>query len=336
MCIVVIAVLLFGLRGVPSADEQLRAIDVAHAIADEENAALVYGRIILDETLPSLAPRDLPADVQEATFARPWRSEEFPQATAWINQRKGVVEILLQAGRKQGCWFPAAEASKQSTRRWSLVMEGKNLLLRAANNDMGENRVEEGLEKLLCVFQMAEHFRSQFHPSDYDASMIVTSEALQRLAELAIRGDMPPDWLIRFESVLPPLEETWYEQSKLLYKAEKLYMESIGRNSLTQILHVFDRTRRREMERNYFLLLAKSRAVRVLLELRRHKNETGSWPEDLEEIASHVAPEALIDPETGEPFKYRRTNDTFTLYSIGANRRDEGGNAGDDHRFWPR
>jgi len=234
VCLVVTvqAVLLLWLRRAPSADEQLRAIDAAHAVPDEENAATDYNRLILDDTLPSLDVQLLPAAVRAGTLARPWRSADFPQVAEWIEERRPVVDALLQAGRRQRCWFLASEAPRESPKRFDLVCHGSLLLLRAANNDLGEDRVEYGLEELLCVFQMARHFRAQVHPSDYDAGMIVASEGLKRFAELVVNEDVPPDWLSRFEAVLPPIEDTWDEQSQLLYKVERLYMETMGRNPL--------------------------------------------------------------------------------------------------------
>jgi hypothetical protein len=73
----------------------------------------------------------------------------------------------------------------------------------------------------------------------------------------------------------------------------------------------------------------------LLLALRRHKNEASTWPGNLREIESGVSPEALIDPLTKKPFMYRSTGDSLILYDVGPNGIDEGGESGDDYRFWP-
>jgi len=336
LAVVVLGALSFWLRRGPSADEELRAIDAAHAIADEENAATVYNRLILDDTLSPLNAQLLPVSVRATTLARPWRSVDFPQAAEWLEQRGQVVEGLLRAGRKQRCWFLAIDAPQQSPKRFQLATEGALLLIRSANNDWDEGRVAKGLEKLLCVLQMAKHFRAQVHSSDYHAGGAVASEGLKRLAALVVNEGIPPNWLDRFEAALPPIQNTWDQQWQLLYKVERLYMESMGSGPFARALHVLDRRRQEKTKRDYFSLLAESRAVRVLLELRRRKDETSTWPATLAEIENRVAPEALVDPVTGKPFVYRRTGDAFTLYSTGPNGRDEGGKAGDDHRFWPR
>ncbi|MBN2129272.1 MAG: hypothetical protein JW741_07230 [Sedimentisphaerales bacterium] len=336
LALVLVGAIFLWLRRGLSADEELRAIDAAHAIAKEENAATVYNRLILDDTLPPLNAQLLPASVRAPTLSRPWRSADFPQAAEWLKQRGQVVDALLQAGRKQRCWFLAVEAPQHSGKRFERIYHGALLLIRSANNDWAEGRVEQGLNKLLCVFQMARHFRSQAYPSDYDAGEAVASEGLKRFAALVVNEDVPADWLARFEAVLPPTEDGWDERSRLLHKIERLYIESMNRGPFVRVLHALDWTRREYTKRSYFSLLAESRAVRILLELRRNKNETGAWPANLAYIENRVAPEALVDPVTGKPLVYRPTGDVFTLYSTGPNGRDEGGQAGDDHCFWPR
>ncbi len=154
--------------------------------------------------------------------------------------------------------------------------------------------MEEGLKKLLCVFQMGNHFRAQVHPSDYHAAGAVTSAGLKRFAALVVNEDVPPDWLARFEAALPAIQNTWEEQSQLLYKVERLYIESTNRGPLARVSHALDRTRRKYVKLSYFALLAESRAVRIILELRRHKDATGAWPANLAEIENRVAPEAPL------------------------------------------
>lgn len=96
---------------------QLRAIDAAHALPDEENAGTDYTLLILNGVgaLPDL---QLPAqNVQTATLAQPWRSTDFPQVDRWIKEHDAVIHAFLQAGRKPKCWFPVYEEFRQQSRR---------------------------------------------------------------------------------------------------------------------------------------------------------------------------------------------------------------------------
>lgn len=338
-CFIAAAGLAFALvywrRHQPSADEQFRAIDAAHAVPDEQNAAKDYTLLILNGTGAFLDPQLLAQNVQTATLAQTWRSADFPQAAKWIQERQAIIDALLQAGRKPKCWFSVSEEYQQTGKRFQVAYYGSLLLLRAANNDFAEGRTEAGMEKLLCVFQMAAHFRSQMNLSDRYTGMSLTSEGLKRLNTLLITQDMPQGWLAKFEATLPPTRDVTDKELRQLHEIlglnvrkslpfrERMLYVLTGGVSSGQMRHI-DAAH-----------LAELRAARILLALRRHKDRTGAWPATLAEIEGRIPPEALIDPLTKKPFVYRPAGDSLILYNVGPNGIDEGGTSGDDYHFWP-
>lgn len=87
-------------------------------------------------------------------------------------------------------------------------------------------------------------------------------------------------------------------------------------------------------------LIAQQRGTRTVLELFAYRDHMGALPDSLEALAGDFT----IDPFSGRPFVYRRTDDGFTLYSVGLNRQDDGGRhdpkfgeekTGGDFVFWP-
>jgi hypothetical protein len=48
-------------------------------------------------------------------------------------------------------------------------------------------------------------------------------------------------------------------------------------------------------------------------------------PDQLSELVQDYLPAVPIDPFDGQPIRYRRTDDGFLLYSVGADRTDDGG-----------
>ena len=87
-----------------------------------------------------------------------------------------------------------------------------------------------------------------------------------------------------------------------------------------------------------------NRAGRLLIALRRYKNEKGYWPKSLNDIRLLALAELFIDPVNKDSFVYKLTDDGFTLYSKGKNNIDEGGDKGtkisdgtktDDMLIWP-
>ncbi len=319
-CLVGVAGLAFALaywlRQRANAEDQLRAIDVAHAVPDEENAAPYYTDIALGNTGPSLDPQLLPWTAQRTTLAKAWRSADFPEVAKWIEDRRATMDALLQASREPRCWFPVSQALKQRGSRFSAAYSGAHLLMQAANNDLGEGRVEAALEKLLGVLRMGGHFRAQFDPSDYAVGLAITAEGVKRVGELLRAGAIPPDWLARFEAALPPVEDTWREDSRRDEEINRLYRrqtrEGVGMRLVGTLVDRFG-ARLAAMQQTYLGQLTEFRIARILLELRRYKDETGSWPASLDDIRGRVPLQALLDPVTRKPFDYCLTGNTFQL-----------------------
>lgn len=85
-------------------------------------------------------------------------------------------------------------------------------------------------------------------------------------------------------------------------------------------------------------------ASRLIVGLRRYKNEHGEWPASLEEIRGSVTDKLFVDPVNGGEYGYELTDDGFAIYTKGENGIDEGGVIGrekedgsktDDFTFWP-
>ena len=78
--------------------------------------------------------------------------------------------------------------------------------------------------------------------------------------------------------------------------------------------------------------------------MRRYKNANSRWPEKLDDVNNLAPIEVFVDPMNNSSFVYKRTDDSFTLYSKGKNGIDEGGKHDSDNEdecmlddivFWP-
>jgi hypothetical protein len=65
--------------------------------------------------------------------------------------------------------------------------------------------------------------------------------------------------------------------------------------------------------------------ARVGIALERYKLAHSAYPESLDVLAPQFIQKLPYDVIGGRPLKYRRTNDSFVLYSIGWNEKDDGG-----------
>ena len=78
-------------------------------------------------------------------------------------------------------------------------------------------------------------------------------------------------------------------------------------------------------------------ATITILALQRYKADKGSYPENLQQLISAGYLRQLpIDVYSGKPLVYRKTGDSFILYSVGKNFEDDGGEPGTDRDGRPR
>jgi hypothetical protein len=78
-------------------------------------------------------------------------------------------------------------------------------------------------------------------------------------------------------------------------------------------------------------------ATLSIIAILRYKQDTGGYPESLEQLISDAYLKELpMDPYTYEPLVYRRTSDNFILYSLGDNFVDDGGKPEIDSKGRPR
>jgi hypothetical protein len=77
-----------------------------------------------------------------------------------------------------------------------------------------------------------------------------------------------------------------------------------------------------------FSALARSEAqldlMRIGLTLERIRAQNGIYPDTLSPISSRLGGEVPVDPFTGNRYNYGHDGSTFTLYSVGMNREDDG------------
>ncbi len=67
-------------------------------------------------------------------------------------------------------------------------------------------------------------------------------------------------------------------------------------------------------------------ATLSIIVILRYKQDTGGYPENLEQLTAEAYLKKLpMDPYTDEPLVYRRTAENFILYSFGRNFKDDGG-----------
>jgi hypothetical protein len=332
-----------GLLEFQTVDEQLAAIEAAHAIPDEENAAIIYNKLLQNYDESALSPDFLDDDLDNLTRYEPWLSKDYPELAEWLKEQQDTLSILLQASKKEKCRFPLIiDVQQMSVRldRLSAIRRWAFLLIRSANNDIAEGRIDDALEKYLCLNQMANHLSQQPVWVDLLFGIAVNSISRQGMRNLIVEGNLTEGHLRTIEAALPQTKENWAEISSKIIEFETLYQRknvsffgrvrywrlwrwtSVNKDSLERI------------QESYLRQLADRRGNRILIALRRYKDKNGRWPESLDVIQSSLQAEIFVDPFNNGPFVYKLTSDSFKLYSKGKNNIDENDEP-DDWPIWP-
>lgn len=73
------------------------------------------------------------------------------------------------------------------------------------------------------------------------------------------------------------------------------------------------------------LLTMRRDGVLAVIAMHVHHRRTGQWPQSLGELVPHLLPSVPVDRYDGRPLRYEIRDGSPVLYSIGANRHDDGG-----------
>jgi len=137
----------------------------------------------------------------------------------------------MKACSRELCHFPIqalllAKTGPKLSRQCTKLKFFSNLLLLAAQRDIGNGRLNDGLEKCKCVIQIAKHLFQQSTITHFLAGFCVERDALELVAGLAM-GDVPGDMDLRPIAECIDLENRWDEDWTRIVEAEKLRAKNL-------------------------------------------------------------------------------------------------------------
>jgi hypothetical protein len=336
-----------------SAEQQLAAIEATRMVPDSENAGVLYTRLANSPFAKNFGPPYLEDTDAQGPRNRAWKSEDHPQLDRWIEENNDFFTVLRQSLKFDRCYLPRHFQGKSRGRRhidWTgRMLPWAYLLIWAANNDMAEQRTDGAIEKYASAMRMSTHLYQQPIRSHYSAGLYLeTAWANDALKELILDGHLGKEQLNQIETALPPAGVICEKEYRKMCHVESLVRESQRpKTSLTlRIKMLWNRIKRGRIfvgganprqpidSSLYLRVLAQRRAFYILVALRRYMDRTGRWPNSLKEM--NISKRILTEPQSGDAFVYRLTDDGFALYSKGPNGVDDGGSlTSDDQRAWP-
>jgi hypothetical protein len=335
--------LFFFITQYKTVEQRLAAIEAARTIPDAENAAILYNQLCKDYN-----DIDLPFHFvypSDPARMRPWFSTELPEIAKWYEERREITANLLQINKFEKCRFPIPNFTEDFStivNRLSMMRKSAVFLLRSANNDIAEDRIDQGLEKYFCIIRIGRHIRQQPSDTFFITGISIESLALVRMRYCILHSDLTEEHLQIIKEALTQSNEEQTQNWENMIEVENLYAKQ---TPLLDRLKTWLQNRRNQRStldlahEIHTRLLADRHGNHILILLRNYKDKTGHWPQSLDELQPLADKKIFIDPQNNGPFVYKTTEDDFILYGKGPNKIDEGGrfhlDGGDDWLIWP-
>ncbi|MCU0914889.1 MAG: hypothetical protein MUC88_10030 [Planctomycetes bacterium] len=208
-------------------DDELAKIEAQQAMPDVENAAFHYASVFAEMDVDDEPDFGAGAALESI----PWKGDDHPQVSAWLEAQSGVVASLMEIGRMEKCRWPVqAGLYEPYTVPYKKLRRSTLLLMGTGNRDLGEGRVDNALTRYFCVLRMADYLQQQ--PSRLDARIGfgVERNALEMVRHILVQSPQSSRGIAQIAEHLPLTTDTWSGQWRRLLEYEKLrYMNLLGR-----------------------------------------------------------------------------------------------------------
>ncbi|MEN6429212.1 MAG: hypothetical protein ABFE13_28020 [Phycisphaerales bacterium] len=242
-------------------DDELAAIEAKRAVPDAENAAHRYESLFADMDLTEEPNFISNGDIfRDEIKKRPWERADYPQVSAWLDSHSELTDELMAIGEMGKCRWPVqADRFDEYTVPCDKLRHCVLLLMAAGNQDLGEGRVTEALEKYLCAVRIGNHVHQQPSEVDLVAGLSYERGGLEMLRYVLVQSDLLDEQIGRIADCLPPAADLWAEEWARLREFEKLqYMNLLGRlyevdtAGKVQFARALVMSPKDERERNWF------------------------------------------------------------------------------------
>ncbi|MFC1739366.1 hypothetical protein ACFL1G_10005 [Planctomycetota bacterium] len=231
-------------------DKESEKYHAEHMIPNEENAAQIYDKLLGYDPAYFVPDLDDP-NVYNATQLQLWSSEDYPQIAQWLNGKQKMTSMLLDASRMEKCRFqlwPKSVNYEQHLYILYPMFYAAKLMISSANNDIAENRINQGLSKYIAVLQMANHLYQQPLKRDMQTGLDIEKLAVRQINIYAVTSDADETQLKIIEDALKNNKLRWsYNISKIIE-----YETLMLKNMLCKPLYDINRQGKVRLSRNPF------------------------------------------------------------------------------------
>jgi hypothetical protein len=206
-------------------DKELAELQAKYAVPDSENAAIIYSQLLKDYNEAAYEPNFADSNLEDLIRYEPWASRDHPEAAEWLKQQEGTIAKLIEASKVEECRFPIdADIMGNSGMldRLSAMKRWAHLLSSAANNDLGDGRINQALEKQIAVVHMVKHQYQQPSLTDVLVGAGIEIFSTNQLKRFIIEGDATEKHLDLIEKALAKVKHDWGTDLPRILDYEKL------------------------------------------------------------------------------------------------------------------
>jgi hypothetical protein len=213
-------------------DNEIAAIEAKYAISDGDNAAIIYNKLIDDYETDSFFTGLMASDIAKLPLLDPWSSEKHPEISTWLKRHQATISRLQSVSQIAHCRFSIKSDFAnlggiifrlQMMERWAY------LLITAANNDMAEERIKEGLDKYITALQIGVHQNQQLSQVEIMVGSGIERCSTNQLKRFAGVGPVTEEHLDIIENTLAGIEHNWRDDLPKMLEYEKLMTKDFWR-----------------------------------------------------------------------------------------------------------
>ncbi len=243
--------------------QELAAHETRYAVPDDQNAAIIYNKLLVDYVPNEWRMRFLPKEAYEQTLSEPWLSRDYPALVRWLDRHREVITSLPEACRIKTCRFPSnfeiSRINESEVHRYSALKSWALGLLLSGNNDVAEGRPDEGFRKYVDALQIAGHLYQQKRTHDFLIGFGIEGIALPRINRFLVESNVSEKQLQLVTETLGKLENNWSKDFLQCYEYDRLFVK----NTFCSLVYQTDTNGRVRLNRDPAALISGFRRPRT-------------------------------------------------------------------------
>lgn len=213
-------------------DNELAALEAKYAIPDDENAAVIYNELIDDYEGDSFFTGLPIGESAKLPLLDPWPSEKNPEISTWLEGHQTTISRLQTVSKMARCRFSITSDFVNLDNiisRLIIMARWASLLISEANNDMAEERIQEGLDKYITAFRIGKHQNQQLSQAEFMVGSGIERSSMNQLKRFAAVGPVTKEQLDIIENTLAEIEHNWSDDLHKMIDYEKLLTKNFWR-----------------------------------------------------------------------------------------------------------